>query len=103
MVIEDSQLKALYEKLLESTKGTSPVACDEAAQQWKNRCEGLNQELIKWKSQCAFWEVEVNKLKQECSELAGKLNKVEATIELECYRAEARVRKQWEAREDRLV
>ena len=120
VVIENSQLKELYEKLLESTKGTSPVACDEgpqsifelqeqlhqeveAAQQWKNRCEGLNQELIKWKSQCALREVEVNKLKQECSELAGKLNKVEATIELECYRAEARVRKQWEAHEDRLV
>ena len=45
----------------------------------------------------------MNKLKQEYSELAGKLNKVETTIELECYRAEARVRKQWEAREDRLV
>ena len=75
----------------------------EAAQQWKYKCEGFNQELIKWKSQCALWEVEVNKLKQECCELAGKLNKVETTIELECYRAEARVRKQWEACEDRLV
>ena len=42
-------------------------------------------------------------MKQECSESAGKLNKVETTTELECYRAEARVRKQWEAREDRLV
>ena len=49
----------------------------------------------------------VNRIPQgtfQCySELAGKLNKVEATIELECYRAEARVRKQWEAREDRLA
>ena len=42
-------------------------------------------------------------MKQECSELAGKLNKVETTIELKCYRVEARVKKQWEVREDRLV
>ena len=42
-------------------------------------------------------------MKQECSELAGKLNKFESTVELECYRAEARVRKQWEAHEDRMV
>ena len=76
---------------------------EEAAQQWKHKCEELKQELIKWKSKCALWEVEVNKLKQECSELAGKLNKFESTVELECYRAEATVRKQWEAREDRLV
>ena len=78
VVIENSQLKALYEEPLKSTKGTSPVVCDEgpqsifefqeqlhqeveAAQQWKYKCEGLNQELIKWKSQCALWEVEVNK------------------------------------------
>ena len=120
VVVEYSQLKALYEELLKSTKSTNPVVCDEGpqnifelqeqlhqeeevAQQWKYKCEGLNQELIKWKSQCALWEVKMNKLKQECSELAGKSNKVEATIELECYRAEARVRKQWEAHEDRLV
>ena len=119
-VVEKSQPKAFYEELLKSTKGISPVVCDEgpqnifelqeqlhqegeAAQQWKYKCEGLNQELIKWKSQCALWEAEVNKLKQECSELAGKLSKVETTMELECYRAESRVRKQWEACEDRLV
>ena len=88
VVIENSQLEALYEKLLESTKGTSPIACDEgpqsifelqeqlhqeveAAQQWKYKCEGLNQELIKWKSQCALWEVEENKLKPTKCSLAG--------------------------------
>ena len=48
----------------------------EAAQQWKYKFEGLNQEFIFWKSQCALWEAEVNKLKQERSELAGKLNKI---------------------------
>ena len=32
VVIENSQLKALYEELLESTKGTSPVVCDEGPQ-----------------------------------------------------------------------
>ena len=45
----------------------------------------------------------MGKLKEQCNELAVKLSKIEATFELECYRAEARVRKQWEAHEDRLV
>ena len=45
----------------------------------------------------------MSKLKEQCNELIVKLNKIEATLELECYRAEARVRKQCEAHEDRLV
>ena len=98
VVVENSQLEALYAELLKSTRGTSPIVCDErpqniielqeqlhqeeeAAQQWKYKCEELKQELIKWKSKCALWEVEVNELKQECSELAGKLNKFESTVE----------------------
>ena len=47
--------------------------------------------------------VDVSKLNEHCSDLRGKLTKVETTLELECYRAEAKVRQQWEAREERLV
>ena len=42
-------------------------------------------------------------MKQQNNELEQKIIQVEAGIELECYRAESRVRKQWEAREERLV
>ena len=31
------------------------------------------------------------------------MNQVEASLELECYRVEARVQKQWEAHKERLV
>ena len=40
--------------------------------------------------------------KEQCKEIAGKLESVEATMELECFRAEAKVRKQCKAREDHL-
>ena len=121
VVVENSQLKALYEELLKSkAEDTSTVNSaggyqtitelqeqllqEEAiVQQWKCKCEEFNREVTQWKSQCALLEVEMGKLKEECNELAEKLNKIEATLELECYRAEAKVRKQWEAREDRLV
>ena len=42
-------------------------------------------------------------MKQQNNELEQKLIQVETGLELECYRAESRVRKQWEAREGRLV
>ena len=45
VVIENSQLEALYEKLLESTKGTSPVACDEGPQSIFELQEQLHQEV----------------------------------------------------------
>ena len=45
----------------------------------------------------------MNRVKQQNNELEQKIIQVEAGLELECYRAELRVRKQWEAREGRLV
>ena len=71
--------------------------------QWKSKCEEFNQKITKWKSQCVMLESEKSNLREQRAELAGKLERVGSTIELECYRAEAKVRRQWEAREDRLV
>ena len=42
-------------------------------------------------------------MKQQNNELEQKVIQVEASLELKCYRAEAKVQKQWEAREERLV
>ena len=42
-------------------------------------------------------------MKQQNSELEQKIIQVEASLELKYYRAEAKVQKQWEAREERLV
>ena len=41
--------------------------------------------------------------KHECTELQLKVTNIENNAELECFRAMARERKQWEAREERLV
>ena len=48
-------------------------------------------------------EVELNRVKQQNNELEQKVIQVEASLELKCYRAEAKVQKHWEAREERLV
>ena len=37
-------------------------------------------------------EMEVSKLKEQCQELARKFESVKATIKLECYRDETKVR-----------
>ena len=55
-----------------------------------------NQSKIKLK-------VKLNRVKQQNNELEQKIIQVGAGLELECYRAESRVRKQWEACERRLV
>ena len=72
-------------------------------QQWRRKCEEISKEVEKWKSQCVSLEIDVSKLNEQCSDLRGKLTKVETTLELECYRAEAKIHQQWEAREERLV
>ena len=56
-----------------------------------------------WKCKYEKLEAELNRVKQQNNELEQKIIQVEAGLELECYRAESRVRKQWEAREGRLV
>ena len=73
-----------------------------SVQQWKDKCEEFGCEVTKWKSQCVILEMEVGKLKEQCQESAGKLESVKVKMELECYRAEAKVRKQYEACEGRL-
>ena len=117
VVVENSQLRVLYEELLKyiSQEVSSADSVREQQiieqlkqeeaniKQWKSKCEEFNQEITKWKSQCGMLESEKGKLKEQCAQLAGKLERVGSTIELECYRAEAKVRRQWEACEDRLV
>ena len=44
VVVENSQLRALYAELLESTRGTSPVVCDERPQNITELQEQLHQE-----------------------------------------------------------
>ena len=61
------------------------------------------QEVECWKCKCKELEVELSKVKQQNNELKQKVTQVEASLELKCYRAEAKVQKQWEAREERLV
>ena len=45
----------------------------------------------------------MSKLKDKTNELVEKLNKMKTNFELECYRAEAKVRRQCEVREERLL
>ena len=59
--------------------------------------------LVHWKSRGGLLEKEINKLQQLNGELEKKIVLVENNLELECFRAEAKERKQWEACEGRLV
>ena len=88
-----------------------------------SKCEQLEKSLESWKVKCNDLEKEVNALghlriyceklekdlsdlegwKRKCAELQQKVTQIENNAELECFRAVARERKQWEAREERLV
>ena len=56
-----------------------------------------------WKTRSKLLEKELNKLQKLNGELERKVLLAEDKLELECYRAEAKVRRQWEACEGRLV
>jgi len=101
VVSENSQLRRLYEELLKYksqensggdlerrqqviTELQEQLKQEEVSvQQWKDKCEKFSCEISEWKSQCMMLETEVGKLKERCQELEGKLESVEATMELE--------------------
>jgi len=56
-----------------------------------------------WKARSELFEKEIDRLQKLNGELEKKIVLTENNLELECFRAEARVRGQWEAREGRLV
>ena len=76
VMVENAQLRALYEELLKHTsEGIYPidsarghqtmVALQEqlqqeqvCVQQWRRKCEEINKELEKWKSQCVLLEIQ---------------------------------------------
>ena len=145
LIVENGQLKALYEELLkkieeesvsklvdsDKTNETATIIQQLKAQQadvlhWKSKCEQHEKNLVcleSWKIKCSDLERELNALEQlrayceelekaladlegwktKCAELQLKVNQIENNLELECFRAVARERKQWEAREQRLV
>ena len=126
ITVENEQLKLLYEELFgQLPEGrTNPVDsgtghCQAMAglqeqletqqnnlEQWECKCQELEKELsslVHWKSRSGLLEKEINKLQQLNGELEKKISLVENNLELECFRAEAKERKQWEAREGRLV
>jgi len=116
-MVENVRLRSLYEKLLkhtiqenadDSTRGHQTIVELQeelhleqvSVQQWKTKCKKWNHEMDRWKSQCTLLEIEVSKLKEKSNELAEKLNKMETNFELECYRAEAKIRKHCKACEE---
>ena len=128
LMVENGQLKALYEELLkkieeesvsklvdgDKANETATIMQQLEAQQadvlhWKSKCEQLEKNLVcleSWKIKCSDLERELNALegwKSKCAELQLKVNQIENNLELECFRAVAKERKQWEAREQRLV
>ena len=76
---------------------------------WKIKCSDLERDLNTLehlRAHCEKLEKELTNLegwKSKCAELQLKVNQIENNLELACFRAVAKERKQWEAREQRLV
>ena len=124
-IVENEQLKTLYEELLQQLPEgqTNPVNSSTGHQataelqelikrqnndleQWKYKCQEMEKQLNSvshWKTRSELLEKELNKLQKLNGELERKVLLAEDKLELECYRAEAKVRRQWEACEGRLV
>ena len=124
-IVENEQLKTLYEELLQQLPEgqTNPVNSSTGHQataelqelikrknndleQWKYKCQEMEKQLSSvshWKTRSELLEKELNKLQKLNGELERKVLLAEDKLELECYRAEAKVRRQWEACEGRLV
>ena len=75
-------------------------------EQWNFKCQEVEKELssmIHWKTRSELLEREIGKLQLLNGELEKKSVLVENNLELKCFRAEAKVRSQWEAHEGRLI
>ena len=88
--------------------------------QLQSKCKQLEGDLDSWKINCNTLEKEVNALaylkiyseklekdieswRLKCVDLQQRVTQLENSMELECFRAVDRERKQWESREERLV
>ena len=122
--MENEQLKVLYEELLknieeegaikppESDKAseTAPITqvnveqlrseCEQlekSSESWKVKCNELVKELNALKAYCAKLEKDLADLegwKHKCTELQLRVTQIENNMELECFRAVAKERKQ---------
>ena len=98
ITVENIQLKALYEEVVQHMfKSQQTIAT------LQEQIETVQTNVQCRKHKCDELEVELSRVKQQNNELEQKVIQVEASLELKCYRAEAKVKKQWEAREERLV
>ena len=130
LMVENEQLKVLYGEMLKKKIKEVAVGDDKASEtaniaqtnveQLRSECEQLEKGLESWKVKYDKLEKELNALrthsgnlekhlanleewKHKCTELQLKVTDIENNAELECFRAMARKRKQWEACEERLV
>ena len=85
--------------------------------QLQSKCEQLEGDLDSWKVRCNTSEQGVNALKIyceklekdieswrfKCEELQQRVTQLESNMELECFRAVDREKKQWKSHEERLV
>ena len=88
--------------------------------QLQSKCKQLEGDLDSWKVKYNTLEEEVNALaylkiyceklekdieswRFKCEDLQQRVTQLESNMELECFRATDRERKQWESREERLV
>ena len=103
--MENVQLKTLYEEVLEhmSDNGTNSTKSQQTIGTLQEQIEVAQANVQCWKCKYEKLKVELNRVKQQNNELEQKIIQVEAGLELECYRAESRVQKQWEAHEGRLL
>ena len=86
--MENIQLKALYEVVQHMFKSQQTIA----TLQEQIKTVQINVQCLKRK--CEELEVELSRGKQQNNELEQKVIQVEASLELKCYRAEAKVQKQ---------
>ena len=73
---------------------------------WKVKCNELEKELNALKAYCAKLEKDLADLegwKYKCTELQLRVTQIENNMKLECFRAVAKQRIQWENHEERLV
>ena len=73
---------------------------------WKVKCNELEKELNASRVYCDKLEKDLADLegwKYKCTELQLRLTRIENNMELECFRAVAKERKQWENCEERLA
>ena len=102
ITVENIQLKALYEEIVQHMSDNAKKS-QQTVVTLQEQIETAQTNAQCWKCKCKELELELSKVKQQNNELEQKIIQVEASLELKCYRAEAKVQKQWEAREERLV